>query len=98
MRSNPFGVVRENVEMIRHRGPTTLFRPADASGLEFSLTIIDFTPVYAIPDLFSNDWVVLHNPDGWTQAPDPQEVTVWVVQGPVQLADARKQVIVTKVT
>ena len=98
VRSNPFGVVRSNVEMIRHRGPTTLFRPSEASGLQFALTIVDYTPVYAIPDLHSNDWIVEHNPDGWTEAPDPTAVAVWVVQGPVEIGDAKKQVIVTKIT
>ena len=98
VRSNPFGVVRSNVEMIRHRGPTTITRPSDASGLTFALTIVDYTPVYAIPDLHVNDWIVEHNPAGWTELPDPSAVAVWVVQGPVEIGDAKKQVIVTKIT
>ena len=96
VRSSPFGVVRENVEMIRHRGPTTLFRPAEASGLQFALTIFDFTPVYPIPDLRSNDWIVAHNPAGWSAAPSPSDTTIFVVQGPVEVGDTKRQVIVTK--
>ena len=58
VRSNPFSVLRSNVEMIKHRGDTRITRPSDTAGLTFALSIVDYTPVYPIPELQTNDWIV----------------------------------------